>query len=131
MVILMATLFWALWDEAFGQRPWKAFQSEWKDRYIAFLKTAKSKSAQSEKQVEQNSDYQQLEQAYEQAYNAAQPHRDELHKEITDLNAKILAAQNDFTDRRAYANSPPNEIETETTATINKRKQQNQPKYKT
>ena len=26
MVILMATLFWALWDEAFGQRPWKAFQ---------------------------------------------------------------------------------------------------------
>ena len=23
MVILMATLFWALWDESFGQRPWK------------------------------------------------------------------------------------------------------------
>src|SRR5207249_791587 len=85
MVILMATLFWALWDEAFGQRPWKAFQSEWKDRYIAFLKTAKSKSAQSEKQVEQNSDYQQLEQAYEQAYKAAQPHRDELQKQITEL----------------------------------------------
>jgi len=94
MVILMATLFWALWDEAFGQRPWKAFQSEWKDRYIAFLKTAKSKSAQSEKQVEQNSDYQQLEQAYEQAYKAAQPHRDELQKQITDLNAKIIAVQN-------------------------------------
>ena len=26
MVILMVTLFWALWDESFGQRPWKAFQ---------------------------------------------------------------------------------------------------------
>ena len=25
MVILMATLFWALWDEGYGQRPWKAF----------------------------------------------------------------------------------------------------------
>ena len=30
-VILMATLFWALWDEAWGQRPWKAFQEHWKD----------------------------------------------------------------------------------------------------
>ena len=31
MVVLMATLFWALWDENFGQRPWKTFQQEWKD----------------------------------------------------------------------------------------------------
>ena len=32
MLILMATLFWALWDEDFGQRPWKAFQNDadWK-----------------------------------------------------------------------------------------------------
>src|SRR6266581_5225815 len=130
MVILMATLFWALWDEAFGQRPWKAFQSEWKDRYIAFLKTAKSKSAQSEKQVEQNSDYQQLEQAYEQAYKAAQPHRDELQKQITDLNAKIIAVQNVFTDRRAYANSLTYEIETETSASSKKSKQDDLAKYK-
>ena len=35
MLILMATLFWALWDESFGQRPWKAFQQEWKRRYTA------------------------------------------------------------------------------------------------
>ena len=40
MVILMATLFWALWDEAWGQRPWKAFQEQWKDRYTRFLNTA-------------------------------------------------------------------------------------------
>ena len=30
MVLLMITLFWALWDESFGQRPWKAFQQQWK-----------------------------------------------------------------------------------------------------
>ncbi len=47
MVILMGSLFWALWDEDFGQRPWKAYQHEWKDRYAAFLKTARSTSAQS------------------------------------------------------------------------------------
>src|SRR5256885_35163 len=48
MVILMATLFWALWDEDFGQRPWKAFQHEWKDRYSTFLKTARSQSSDSQ-----------------------------------------------------------------------------------
>ena len=60
MILLMATLFWALWDEGVGQRPWKAFQQEWKDRYGAFLKTAKSSSAQSEKEIEQSPEYQKL-----------------------------------------------------------------------
>jgi cytochrome c551/c552 len=123
MIILMATLFWALWDEAFGQRPWKAFQSEWKDRYIAFLKTAKSKSSQSEKQVEQNAEYQQLEQAYEQAYKAARPHRDELQKQITDLNAHIQKVQEKFTDRRARINALVYELETETSASGKRSKQ--------
>ena len=45
MVLLMASLFWALWDEAFGQRPWKAYQHEWVERYSTFLKTARSTSA--------------------------------------------------------------------------------------
>ncbi|MFZ1006733.1 MAG: hypothetical protein WAN65_07855, partial [Candidatus Sulfotelmatobacter sp.] len=68
MVILMATLFWALWDEAWNQRPWKALQENWKDRYSAFLNTARSKSATSEKDIEQNPDYAALKQAYEKAY---------------------------------------------------------------
>ena len=67
IVILMATLFWALWDEAWGQRPWKAFQDHWKHRYSVFLNTARSRSASSEKEVENNSDYAALRQAYEKA----------------------------------------------------------------
>ena len=66
-LILMATLFWALWDEDFGQRPWKSFQHEWKTRYSAFLKTARSQSSTSEKDVESNPDYQSLKQAFDQA----------------------------------------------------------------
>ena len=82
MVILMMTLFWALWDESFGQRPWKALQHVWKQRYGAFLNSARSKSAQSVKEVEQESQYQQLEQAYKDAYETAKPRRDELQKQI-------------------------------------------------
>ena len=75
MVLLMASLFWALWDEAFGQRPWKAYQHEWVQRYSAFLKTARSSSAASEKEVEGNGDYLNLKKDYEQANQAANHRR--------------------------------------------------------
>ncbi|MGA8869397.1 MAG: hypothetical protein WB510_20645, partial [Candidatus Sulfotelmatobacter sp.] len=67
VVLLIATLFWALWDEAWGQRPWKAFQDQWKTRYSAFLDTEKSKSAASEKDVENNPDYVALYAAWKKA----------------------------------------------------------------
>src|SRR6266496_5386153 len=130
MVILMATLFWVLWDEAYGQRPWKAFQHEWKQRYGTFLKTAESKSAQSEKDAEQSTEYQQLEQAYQQAYQAAKPRRDELQEQIIDLNAKILAVQNVFIDKRAYVNALTYEIETETSVSGKESKRKELEDYK-
>src|SRR5215467_7758559 len=112
MVLLMATLFWALWDEAFGQRPWKANQREWKDRYSTFLKTARSSSAQSEKDVEANSDYQKLKQDYEQASQQAAARSREINDELRALSAKLLAVQNVFTDRRAYVSALTYNIET-------------------
>jgi len=130
MVILMATLFWALWDEAFGQRPWKAFQEQWKDRYSAFLKTAESKSEKSEKDVTQNPDYKKLEDEYQQLYQSAKPKRYELQKQIADLNAKILAVQSVFTDKRAYVNALTYEMETDTGASAKKSKQEEINEYK-
>src|SRR6266478_2200661 len=73
MVILMATLFWALWDEDFGQRPWKAFQHEWKDRYSTFLKRARTQSGESQKEIENSVDYQKLKQEFESASQSAAP----------------------------------------------------------
>jgi cytochrome c551/c552 len=105
MVLLIATLFWALADENWGQRPWKAFQHEWKDRYSAFLKTAKTKSAQSEKEITASPEYQKLQDAAKQAADAAAPRKNELQKQISDLSAQILAVQSVFTDRRAYVNA--------------------------
>jgi len=130
MVILTATLFWALWDEDFGQRPWKAFQSQWKQRYSAFLKTAESKSEKSEKDIEQNPDYRKLEDDYQQSYQAAKPRRDELQKQISSLNAKILAVQSVFTDRRAYVNALTYEMETGTSASGKQSKQNEIKAYK-
>jgi cytochrome c1 len=130
MILLMATLFWALWDEAFGQRPWKAFQREWIERYSTLLKNTRSKSDKSVKDVERNPEHQRLQRAYQQAYDAAKPRRDELEKQITNLNAQILAVQNVFTDRRAYANALTYEIETDNSASGKKSKQKDLDAYK-
>jgi cytochrome c551/c552 len=130
MLVLMVTLFWALWDEDWGQRPWKAYQHEWKNRYSTFLKGARSQSSASEKDVESSADYQKLKQAYDQVSQNSAPRVKEINEKLRDLSAKILALQNVFTDRRAYVNALTYEIETDTSASSKQSKQKNLEAYK-
>ena len=122
-VILIATLFWALWDEAWGQRPWKALQEQWKTRYSAFLNSARSKSAVSEKDVENNSQYAALKQSYEKAYQESKPQAEEVRKRLDDASARLLAVQTAFTDRRAKINALTYELETSSSASAKASKQ--------
>jgi cytochrome c551/c552 len=129
-VILIGTLFWALYDEAWGQRPWKAFQDQWKDRYSAFLNTATSKSSKSEQSVEQDPRYATLKQAYEKAYQDSRAQGDEARKKLDDASARLLAVQSVFTDRRAYVNALTYELETSTSASAKASKQKEIDSYK-
>jgi len=129
-VILIGTLFWALYDEAWGQRPWKAFQDTWKDRYSAFLNTAKSTSAKSEGAVEQDSQYAALKQDYDKAYQASKAQGEEARKKLDDASARLLAVQGVFTDRRAYVNALTYELETSTSASAKASKQKDIDAYK-
>src|SRR5271166_1944763 len=130
MVLLMASLFWALWDEDFGQRPWKAFQHEWKTRYSTFLKGARTESRDVQKEVESGSEYLKLKQDYESASQSAAPRIKELNEKLRDLSARILAVQDVFTDRRAYVSALTYDIETENSASSKQRKQKDLEKYK-
>ena len=129
MAVLVVTLFWALWDEDFGQRPWKKFQDEWKVRYAAFLKNATSQSDTSEKQVEGNPEYQALKQAYEEASADAAPRIKEINEKLPELRDRILAVQSVFTDRRAYVNAATYSIETETSLSSKKSKDEDLKAY--
>ena len=129
-ILLIATLFWALWDEAWGQRPWKAFQDQWKDRYTAFLNTAHSKSTKSEKDVEQSPDYVALKQAYENASHSTQAQATEVRAQLDDASARLLAVQSVFTDRRAYVNALTYELETSSSASAKASKQKEIDAYK-
>jgi hypothetical protein len=130
VILLMATLFWALWDEDFGQRPWKSFQQEWKNRYSTFLKTARSQSTATQKDVENAAAYQAVKVSFDQASQSAAPRVKEINEKLRDVGAKILAVQSVFTDRRAYVNASTYDIETETSNTAKQRKQKNLDQYK-
>jgi hypothetical protein len=130
MLVLTVTLFWALWDEDFGQRPWKTFQNEWKVRYSEFLKNAHSQSNSSEKEVESNPDYQKLKQNYEDASKEAAPRIKEINEKLRELSVRILDIQTSFTDRRAYVNAATYDIETDTSASSKQGKQKKLDAYK-
>src|ERR1700741_931253 len=130
MVLLTASLFWALWDEDFGQRPWKAFQHEWKTRYSTFLKSARTESREAQKEVESSADYQKLKQDYESTNQSAAPRIRELNEKLRDVSARILAVQNVFTDRRAYVGASTYDIETETNPSSKQSKQKKLDAYK-
>src|ERR1700756_2274160 len=129
-ILLIATLFWALYDEAWGQRPWKAFQDQWKNRYSAFLDTAKSKSSKSEQSVEQDPQYAALKEDYQKAYQDSKAQGDEARKKLDDASARLLAVQSVFTDRRAYVNALTYELETSDSASAKASKQKEIDQYK-
>ena len=129
-VLLMGTLFWALWDEAYGQRPWKKYQEVFKDRYSTYLKTAKTRSAQSEKEIQDSADYQKLKQSYDEASKQSAPRIKEINDRLREVGPQLLAVQNVFTDKRAFANAETYGIETETSASAKQSKQKSLDKWK-
>src|SRR6185295_13447622 len=84
----------------------------------------------SEKDVEGSSEYQALKQAYDQSNHSAAPRAKEINEKLRELNAKILAIQNVFTDRRAYVNASTYDIETDTSASSKQSKQKKLAAYK-
>lgn len=60
-LVLMGTLIWALYDEVYGRRPWKAMQREFVERYTAYLKRIKPRQAETEAALKQSPEYQKLE----------------------------------------------------------------------
>jgi cytochrome c551/c552 len=111
-VILVATLFWALWDEAWGQRPWKAFQEQFKQRYSLLLNAARSNSVASETEVEKDPKYAELSAAVSKATEDSARAAKEAREKLDDASARLLAVQGVFTDRRAYVNALTYELET-------------------
>ena len=111
-LLLTATLAWALWDEAFGQRPWKGMQKEFVSRYTRYLNSIKSRSDESEKEVMNTSEYQELDEEYKAAYNQVDPDLKEIDAQVKRIQKKLDAVTEPFQNQRGHLTVTNYNIET-------------------
>ena len=101
MLILTATMLWALYDEVYGQRPWKTMQSRFVDRYSEFLKTKKiPEIAEREKQIRESAEFQQLEQTLTEAEQTLAPQLTQIDQETALLTRQIAVLNKAFQEAR-------------------------------
>jgi len=100
-LLLMASLAWALYDEAYGQRPWKSMQQEFVARYNRYLRRLK-RTGTSEKEVKATEEYKELERIANEARNAAAPRKKEIDNEVEFINRQLAAVTDPFQNTRGY-----------------------------
>ena len=72
-LLLLITLLWSLYDEAYSQRPWKSYQDRFVKQYIAFLRKTIPEQAEREKQIRGTTEFQKLEEQREETRKAVDP----------------------------------------------------------
>ena len=86
-LLMTISIAWALYDEAFGQRPWKGMQREFVARYTRYLDSIKANAGKSEAEIKESPEYQQL----EAEANAA---REEIEPQYKEIDAEVKLVQN-------------------------------------
>jgi cytochrome c551/c552 len=99
-LLLTLSLAWALWDEAFGQRPWKGIQQEFVSRYTRYLKSIKPQAGKTETEVKESAEYQQLEAEAQAALEQVKPEVSEVDKKVLTIQKQIDAVTDPFQNQR-------------------------------
>lgn len=113
-ILLVVTLLWSLYDEVYGQRPWRSYQKDFVSKYGDFLETAKDRQGRSEKEVESSPEYQELDGVYKEAAATAKAKTDPIDARGRRLDAKITAVTEPFTNARSWIVAKTYELEVTT-----------------
>ncbi len=99
-LLMTISIAWALYDEAFGQRPWKSMQREFVSRYTRYLDSIKAKAGRTETEVKESPEYQQLEADYNAAKEEIAPREKEINATVKSIQAKLDAITEPFQNQR-------------------------------
>jgi cytochrome c2 len=99
-LLMMGSVVWALYDEAYGQRPWRSMQREFVKRYTAYLKSVRNKAGQSETEIKESPEYQQLDAAAKEAEERTGDRRKEIDAEVRKVQARLDAVTDPFQNQR-------------------------------
>ena len=99
-LLLTASLAWALYDEAFGQRPWKGIQKEFVARYGRYLDSIKSRAGKDEKEIKESPEYQALDEEAKAARSQVKAEVEQLDAEVRLVQQKLQAVTDPFQNQR-------------------------------
>jgi Cytochrome c len=111
-LLLVGTLFWSLYDEVFGQRPWKVYQEQFVELYSDYLDRIRPRQKDAEKTIKESSEYQDLDQALKDAEAEAAPRVKELNAQIKLVNDRITDVTEPFQEVRAWIAAKTYALET-------------------
>src|SRR6266542_2747451 len=81
--LLLLSLGWALYDEIYGIRPWKGYQSRFVKVYQKYIKTSRPSEAEVEQRIKASSEYQKLDRDMKLAEEAVMPQIGEIDREFS------------------------------------------------
>ncbi len=111
-VLLVIALAWALYDEIYGIRPWKGYETRFQKAYSRYLSQAKLGEVEIERRIKASPDYRRLDAQLQAAEKAAAPRASAIDKEVNqNLVPKILALNDPFQEVRSHIGSLTYEIE--------------------
>jgi cytochrome c2 len=99
-LLLTISIAWALYDEAFGQRPWKGMQREFVARYTRYLDSIKANAGKSEKEIRESPEYQQLDAAFTAAEDQVKDEVKQIDTEVAQVQKKLDAITDPFQNQR-------------------------------
>jgi cytochrome c551/c552 len=111
-LLLTGSLAWALWDEAFGQRPWKGMQQEFVSRYTRYLRSIKSQAGGTEEQVKSSAEYQTLDEEVKAAQEQVKPEVTEIDNKVRQIQMQLDAVTDPFQNQRGHLTVKNYDIET-------------------
>lgn len=111
-LLLTAVLVWALYDEVYGQRPWKAYQREFAQRYSRYLKSIKNRARKTEAEVKETAEYQQLDAEYRAAREKVEPRKQEIDRRVQIIDEQLVPVTDAYQNVRGRITVINYEIET-------------------
>jgi len=99
-LLLTFSLAWSLYDEAFGQRPWKGMQQQFVSRYSKYLRSIKSQSGETEAKVKENPEYQTLDEEAKAASEKVKADIAEIDRKVAQTQEELDAVTEPFQNQR-------------------------------
>ncbi len=99
-LLMTISIAWALYDEAFGQRPWKGMQREFVARYSRYLDSIKANAGKSETEIKESPEYQQLDAEVKDADEQVKDEVKQIDAEVIQVQRKLDAITDPFQNQR-------------------------------